>query len=135
LRKGQRQEGETMVAAKDGSRLCYLDASKVQSPVGELAGVELRSSSDQTLGNLDGVVIDARERRLLYFVVEKPGWFHRRKYLLPADATPRVERGGRALKVDVRPEELRGCEEFDHRAVREFSDDDLLAAMFARDVA
>jgi hypothetical protein len=124
-----------MVASKDGSRLCYLDASKVQSPVGELAGVELRSSSDQTLGNLDGVVIDAGERRVLYFVIEKPGWFHKRRYLLPADAVARVEPGRRALKVDVQPEELRGCEEFDHSTVRDFSDDDLIAAMFARDVA
>jgi hypothetical protein len=112
-------------------RLCYLNASKVLSPAGGLSRVDLRSPDNKLLGDLDGVIIEPAERRLRYFVVTSPGWFRRRRYLVPADAAPQIDTKSRTLRLDVNPADLCACEEFDDR-LREFSDDDLITATFAR---
>jgi hypothetical protein len=115
--------------------LCYLNAANVQSPAGELADVDLRSPDDEPLGTVEGVLIDPAERRVRYFVVESPGWLRRRHYLLPADAPARVEADRKTLRLDVKPDELARCPEFDSKSVRQFSEDDAITAMFARRVA
>jgi len=110
-------------------KLCYLDASKLASPTGTLARVDLRGTDDEFLGVLDGIVIDPTERRLRYFVVKSNGW-RRRRYLLPADSPARVENGFGELRFDVDSDDLCECEEFTAGSVREFSDDDLIAGLF-----
>jgi hypothetical protein len=116
-------------------RLCYLDASKVLSPAGGgLSRLDLRSPDDQILGNLEGVIIDPTERRLRYFVVESSSGFRIRRYLVPVDGGARVESDSCTLRLDVAPDDLSACEEFDG-SVREFSDEDLVAATFARHTA
>jgi PRC-barrel domain len=112
-------------------QLCYLEASKVLSPAGGLSRVDLRSPDNKLLGDLDGVVIDPEKRRLRYFVVTSPGWFNRRRYLVPADAAPRIDAESHTLRIDLNPRDVCACEEFDG-SLREFSDDDLIAATFAR---
>ena len=112
-------------------QLCYLDASRVNGPTGQLDSVDLLAHDDEPLGSLNGVLIDPTERRLRYFVVEKPGWFRRRRYLVPADEPATVERSRNALRLKVGKDELSSFEEFDTASVREFSDDDLITAMFA----
>jgi hypothetical protein len=111
-------------------RLCYLDASKLESPVGTLSHVDLRGTDDRLIGVLDGVVIDPTERKLRYFVVESPGWLRRKRYLVPADATARVEGDLGELRLEVDSEDLSRCEEFMDGSVREFDDDDLIAGIF-----
>ena len=51
-------------------KLCYLDASKLDSPVGALTHLDLKGADDRLLGVLDGIVIDPTERKLRYFVVK-----------------------------------------------------------------
>jgi len=109
-------------------KLCYLDASKLDSPVGTLTQLDLKGTDDRILGVLDGIVIDPTERRLRYFVVKSSGWLTRRRYLVPADGAARVELGELRLEVDA--DGLSDCEEFTTGSVREFSDDDLIAGMF-----
>jgi PRC-barrel domain protein len=113
-------------------QLCYLDASRVNGPTGQLDSVDLLAHDDEPLGSLDGVLIDPTERRLRYFVVEKPGWFRRRRYLVPAEEGATVERSRNALRLKVAKNELSTYEEFDTESVREFSDEDLVTAMFAQ---
>lgn len=115
-------------------QMCYLPASQVQGPVGALSDVRLRTTDDNALGKLDGVVINPAERRVVYFVVRSSSWRGGRRFLVPADVLLHMD-ADRTLTVHVRRDELSRCEEFDKRKVREFSDDDVVTAMFARSAA
>lgn len=116
----------------DQSRLCFLAASRVGSPVGDLGSIQLQTLGNEPLGTLSGVLIEPAARRVRYFVVEKEGWFRRRTYLVSADCPAKVEPGGNRIRLDVAPEDLRSMDEFDRSGVREFSEEDAIEAMFAR---
>ena len=116
------------------SDLSYLDASKVTSPAGVLSELDVLSVDGRRLGRIDGVVIDAGARRVRYLAVRLAGWFRHRRCLLPADQLGQIEDERKALRlrVDLGNEPLHGL---DDDALREFTDDDLLAAMFAQPAA
>lgn len=114
------------------SKLCYLRAGNVQSPAGTLQGVTLESHTDEPLGTLNGVVIDPAERRLCYLVVQRRGWLRRERCLLPVAQPMQIDRDHGTLRVEVEPAELDGCQGFDPASIPEFSDEDVLTAMFAR---
>ena len=111
------------------SELSYLDASKVTSPAGVLSELDVLSAEGRRLGRIEGVVIDAAARRVRYFFVRSSGWFRRRRYLVQADQSGQIEGQRKVLRllVDLRNEAVHGL---DAAALRRFSDDDLLAAMF-----
>ena len=111
------------------SELSYLDASKVTSPAGTLAELNVLSADGRPLGCIEGVVIDAAARRVRYLSVRSSGWFGGRRYVVPADQLGQIEGERKALRlrVDLRREAVPGL---DAAALREFSDDDLLAALF-----
>jgi sporulation protein YlmC with PRC-barrel domain len=112
------------------SELSYLDASKVSSPAGALSELDVLSAEGRRLGSIEGVVIDAAARRVRYLAVRSSGWFGGRRYLVPADQLGQIEGERKALRlrVDLRHEAVPGL---DAATLREFSDDDLLAALFA----
>lgn len=115
------------------AKLRYLSASKVASPAGVLSELELRTPEDSKLGTVDGVLIDPAARRVCYYAVGTSRMFGRRRYLVPADRLPQLERG--TLRVQLSPQELERCPQLDPGRVREFSDDDMLTAVFAAQVA
>ena len=117
------------------SRLRFLHASRVDSPAGDLGSLQLHSQANQPLGTLNGVLIEPSARQVRYFVVETPGWFRNRRYLVPADCAAKVEEEGNTLRLDIEPDELPNLDEFDSQSVREYSDEDTIEAMFARQVA
>ena len=112
------------------SALSYLDASKVTSPAGALSELDVLSAEGRRLGSIEGVVIDAAARRVRYLAFRLSGWFGRRRYLVNADQLGQIEGERKALRlrVDLRTEAVH---DLDAMALREFSDDDLLAAVFA----
>lgn len=116
------------VQLADTSELSYLEATKVSSPAGVLSDLDVLSAQGQRLGNIEGVVIDAAARCVRYLYVRSSGWFGRR-YLVHADQLAQVdgERKALRLRVDLQQEVVRGL---DAAALRRFSDDDLVAAMF-----
>jgi sporulation protein YlmC with PRC-barrel domain len=116
------------------SELSYLDASKVSSPAGALSELDVLSADGRRLGNIEGVVIDAAARRVCYLSVRSSGRLGGRRYLMQADHLGQLEEEGKALRlrVDLRNEAVPGL---DAAALREFSDDDLLAAMFSSPAA
>src|SRR5262245_2842001 len=50
---------------RDCSKLCYLEASRIAGPAGDLAGLTVQTHGDETLGKLNGVLINPSQRRLL----------------------------------------------------------------------
>lgn len=120
---------------RPGSNLRYLSASKVASPAGALSELELRTPEDSKLGTLDGVLIDPAARRVCYYAVGRSRLFGRRRYLVPADRLPQLELDRGTLRVQLSAQELERCPQLDPGRVREFSDDDMLTAVFAAEVA
>lgn len=110
------------------SELSYLDASKVTSPAGALSELDVLSAEGQQLGSIEGVVIDAAARHVRYLSVRSSGWFGSRRYLVQADHLGQIDSERKALRLRV---DLRNEADLDASALREFSDDDLLAALFA----
>lgn len=115
-----------------GSHLCYLDASKVDSPVGALSQMVVQTVDGKNIGGLDGVLIDTVARTVRYYVIAVRQWFGGRRYLLPADAPAQLERTRRALRFGIDLPGLKSCLEFRRGDVREFSDEDVVSAKFAR---
>ena len=116
------------------SELTYLDASKVMSPAGALSELDVLSTEGRRLGSIEGVVIDAAARHVRYLCVRLSGLFGRRRYLVEADQVGQIEGDRKALRLrrDLRNDAVDGL---DAAALRRFSDDDLLAAIFAPRVA
>jgi hypothetical protein len=114
--------------------LRYLDAHNVRYPEGTLADLNLCTANDEKVGAIGGVLIDPAHRRVRYYVIESPGWFRVRRYLVSADATAVIEPAERVLRVEAPASDLTG-REFDPATTPHFSDDDLLTSMFASHAA
>lgn len=112
------------------SELCYLVASKVESPAGVLSDLSVLTADGKPLGTVAGVVIEPAARRVRYYDVQSTGWFRRRHYLLEADQLVQLEGERKAVRLRAK-DEVREVRNLDPRALRPFSDDDLLAAMFS----
>ena len=118
------------VSTADTDVLRYLEADAVQCPTGRLEGLSILSQDDEAIGVVRGVLIDPMTRTLKYFVVEAARLFNRRRYLVAADTPAVMLPDDHALRVDVASESIER-QRFDSRLVPHFSDDDLIAAMFA----
>src|SRR5690348_7556041 len=109
--------------------LRYIDAGHVDTPSGRLGEASVVTSEHRPIGKLDGIVVDPTRRQVRFYVVEAPGWFKPRHYLLPL--TPvRLDRDHNALEVDVDAAEISRLDEVEPATFRRFSDDDLIDALF-----
>jgi PRC-barrel domain len=114
--------------------LRYLEADNVNCPSGNLAEFRVVTADAKALGNVSGVLISPTTRRCEYFVIESPGLFSHRRFLLPVDAGAVLEDGPKSLRLTARKDEL-DLQAFTLASVPQFSDEDLLTAMFSRDAA
>jgi len=74
-------------------------------------------------------VVDPARRQVRYYVVEAPGWFRRRHYLLPL-MPARLDREHNALEVNLDSADISGLDEVEPEEFPRFSDDDLITALF-----
>jgi hypothetical protein len=121
---------DSATRADEQADLRYLDAGHVHSPLGGLRHLQVLGADEEPLGEVDGVLIDPAERRLRFFVVASNGTV-RRRFLLPIDVPARMDADRRSLQLEA-DVELGNCAEFTRSAARDFTDDDLLAALFSR---
>ena len=92
-----------------------------------MAGLELCNSEHESVGTVDGVLIDPPEGRVRYFVVQvRPS----HQALLPVDEVVHVDSESGVPRLAAGP----GARllQFDPRSVRPFSADDAVTSMFAR---
>ena len=87
------------------SHLRYLDAAKVDTPMGSLAAMHLITPSDKNVGTLDGVIVDPIERKVRFFVVTLRRWWATRQYLLPF-MPAQIDSERQGLHVELEPDEL-----------------------------
>jgi hypothetical protein len=117
--------------AEVASDLRYLDAHSVRCSAGHLSDFRVCTEDAEPIGSVNGVLISPSLRQLRYFVIEKPGLFMHRRYLLPAEAGAVVQHDSKTLQIGSSKHELE-METFKPGSVPPFSDDDLLQTMFAR---
>jgi hypothetical protein len=111
------------------STLRYVAAEHVDTPIGRLDGTVLVTPKDETVGTLDGMIIDPIKRRVRYFVVRSRRWLTSRLCLVPA-APARLDSEHKTLHVDLDAGDLQQLPEIRPDTFRRYSDEDLLAAMF-----
>lgn len=112
------------------ARMRFLDASDVDDGVVDFDGLAVRGTDGETIGSVDGFIVDAESRRVNHVVVDSGGWFTSQRFLLPiGHATVASDR--KSLQLDVTREALRRLPEYDEDRFRAFSDDELRA--FERD--
>lgn len=110
-----------------GDNLRFIDAGRLRAVgQGDLNRAVVRGAADAILGKLTGALIDPRQRRVCFLVVESGSWFGRHQYALPLDAA-RVDRQRHELVIDLGSATLR---EVQLERFARFSDADLLDAMF-----
>jgi PRC-barrel domain protein len=113
------------------ARLCYLSADRVEGPLDTFDKLEVRGRENLRIGQLEGIIIDPAERRVRYLVVDEARFLRHHHYLLPLAPT-QVDVEHHALRVDLDRDELDEVDEFDADTFPPFSDDDLIASLFAR---
>lgn len=110
-----------------GLDLRFLGADQVERPGGTFAGFEMCSRDNETVGTLDGVLIDPPARRVRYLVLKLPDRpIH---CLLPSDMPVRIEADRHVGRIDSSLADLE-LEPYDKRTALPFSDEDALMAMF-----
>ena len=114
--------------------LRYLKADSVNCPSGTLADFRVVTADAEALGNVSGVLISPATRRCEFFVIASPGLLSQRRFLLPVDAGAVLENDPKSLRLSARKDEL-DLQSYTPHSVPQFSDEDLLTAMFTRDAA
>lgn len=112
--------------------LRYLDAASVRHRSGTLEGVCVCTEGNQPIGSLDGVLVEPATRRLRFYVVTRQQLPAAERYLVPAAATTVLDTAHATLRMDVDPDDVRPLGD---EAVRPFSDEDMLNAIFTRPAA
>jgi hypothetical protein len=109
------------------SRLKFIEAQRIETPVGRLAGAQVVSTTNAILGTLDGVLVDPGARRIAFYVVESA---ERSRHLLVPQMPARLDRSHQALEVDLEADDLDQLDEVEPAGFPRFSDDDLMNALF-----
>lgn len=115
-------------------RLRYIAAEHVETPGGSLDGTVLVSPTDETVGTLDGLIIDPIERHVRYFVIRSRSWLKTQRRLLPVGPA-RLDTEHKTLHVEIAAGELAQLREVHADTFDRYSDDDLLAALFSASAA
>ena len=116
------------------STLRYIAAECVDTPAGRLDGTVLVSPSDETVGMLDGMIIDPIKKHVHYYVVRSRNWLKTHRHLVPA-MPARLDSEHKRLHVDIEADELPQLPEVRSNMFERYSDDDLIAALFAAPAA
>jgi len=114
--------------------LRFLKAASVSCPSGTLADFRVVTADAEALGSVSGVLISPTTRRCEYLVIVSPGFLSQRRFLLPVDSGAVLADDPKSLRLTARKDEL-DLQAFTPHSVPQFSDEDLLTAMFTRDAA
>jgi PRC-barrel domain len=112
-----------------GSRLHYVDAHHVQSDGACLDHLEVREEAGQSLGSLDGVIVDVEAGRVRYFVINSVSGRAPQWQMLPF-LSARLDRDHRTLLVDFDRALAVPFSKLDRDALSKYADDEKTATLF-----
>ena len=116
------------MAGKEATRLRYLKSDQLEVPATH-PPLAVRDRNDRLLGQFDGLIFDPPAGRVRFLVVDRLAIFRHDRYLVPIDPTQLDAEHG-AFRVGIDAEELPTLAKFDRRRFPDFSDDDLINALF-----
>lgn len=109
--------------AQSQSRLRYVDADDVSAPQIDFDGLKVRNDAMETLGSVDGFIVDGTSTRPYYVVVDSGGWFKSRDFLVPIGHA-RIDDDRDALVVDIAKEQIEQFPRFDRSAFEKLTEDE-----------
>jgi hypothetical protein len=85
--------------------LRYLDAADLDDQAIDFDGLKVRNAEKETLGHVEGFIVDSQSARPYYVVVDSGGWFKSKHYLMPVGYA-RMDDDNDALVVDLTKERI-----------------------------
>jgi len=104
--------------------LRYIEADKIQDRTLALDGMKVRNDADEKLGTVDGLIVDGDSGRTYYLVVDAPGWFSSKQFLLPIGQT-HLDDDRDALVVNLSKDQVKRFPGFDKDKFDTLSDTDI----------
>lgn len=104
--------------------LRYIEADKIQDRTLALGGMKVRNDAGEKLGNVDGLIVDSDSGRTYYIVVDAPGWFSSKQYLIPIGQT-RLDDEREALIANLTKDQVNKFPGFDKDEFDTLSEGDI----------
>ena len=104
--------------------LRYIEADKIEDRTLALDSMKVRNETGEKLGNVDGLIVDSDSGRTYYIVVDAPGWFSSRQFLLPIGQT-HLDDDRDALVVNLSKEQVNRFPGFDKDEFDTLSETDI----------
>jgi hypothetical protein len=104
--------------------LRYVDADRVTAPDLAFAGLKVRNDAMETLGHVEGFVVDNSSMRPYYVVVDSGGWFKFRSFLVPIGHA-RIDDDRDALVVNLTKARIDRFPGFDRGEFERLGEDDI----------
>ena len=102
--------------------LKYVDARELNGTAARVDGVPVIGSDGETLGKVEGFIIDVRQRRPRHVVVSA-GWFIHKHFLVPIGQV-RLNAEDTELRADVVKSRVEGSPGFDKAAFERLAGED-----------
>jgi PRC-barrel domain protein len=106
--------------------LRYVDADDLDNQTFDFDGLRVRNEAKESLGKVDGFIVDSESGRPYYVVVDAGGWFKSKHYLLPVGHA-RMDADNDALVADLSKERIERFPGFDKDNFEKLSEADLRA--------
>ncbi|HUR32700.1 MAG TPA: PRC-barrel domain-containing protein [Vicinamibacterales bacterium] len=104
--------------------LRYVDASDVAASEIEFDGMKVRNDAMETLGKVDGFIVDNSSMRPYYVVVDSGGWFKSKDFLVPIGHA-HLDGDRDALVVDIAKERIERFPGFDRDEFERLTESDI----------
>ena len=104
--------------------LRYVDADNVTAPGLALDGMKVRNDAMETLGKVDGFIVDGSSTRPYYVVVDSGGWFKSKDFLVPIGHA-RIDDDRDALVVNLPKSRIERFPGFDRNEFERLKDEDI----------
>lgn len=105
--------------------LRYVDANRVNATNLTFDGLKVRNDAMETLGSVEGFVVDNASMRPYYVVVDSGGWFKSKDFLVPIGHA-KVDDDQDALVVNIAKERIERFPGFDRSEFETLREEDIL---------
>ncbi len=104
--------------------LRYVDANRLTAADLSFDGLKVRNDAMETLGSVEGFVVDNASMRPYYVVVDSGGWFKSKDFLVPIGHA-RIDDDRDALVVNIPKERIERFPGFDRGEFQTLQEDDI----------
>ena len=112
--------------------LRYVNASDLDDASIDFKGLSVENSGGETLGDVNGFILDADSAQPYYVVVDSKGWFKTKHYLLPVGHA-QLDADRKRIVADVARDHIKKFPGFDLDKFEKWTEDDLVR--FTRETA